>query len=312
MQLFRKHLRRDGDRSTHSSFTCPSILHSYLSHHKAHLKIYLHSQPWQSLLCPRNERRRYHTRAARQRSKPKQRERDATAKSRQDISSVNTLPGTSDIPTKKAKVKRAGGLVTSNPSRRRRGSKASDESYIIDDDSLLDLVVYLMTNFPRDIRWSTLADEDGEVDVSTGSRQNWFHIFPVYLKSGLYAAPLAGWSSLNLGYTKMRWDELCTLVCALVNCKHMLKIEWTTLKQKGWGLIHHVYVSSDGKNKNKHANPTAQRILSILFIHMLFVSICFDLFYLLHCYCWIIAAFLLIIILDLLNYCCAIAVCWNL
>ena len=143
-------------------------------------------------------------------------ERDAKAKSRRDIGSANTLPGTSDIPTKKAKVYRAGGLVTSNPSRRRRGSKASDESYIIDDDSLLDLVADLMTNLPQDIWWGTLADADGEVDVSTGSRQNWFHIFPVYLKSGLYSAPLAGWSSSNLGYTKIRWDELCTLL----NWKH--------------------------------------------------------------------------------------------
>ena len=76
-------------------------------------------------------------------------ERDAKAKSRRDIGSANTLPGTSDIPTKKAKVDRAGGLVTSNPSRRRRGSKASDESYILDDDSSLDLVTDLMTNFPE-------------------------------------------------------------------------------------------------------------------------------------------------------------------
>jgi len=143
-------------------------------------------------------------------------ERDAKAKSRRDIGSANTLPGTSDIPTKKAKVNRAGGLVTSNPSRRRQGSKASDESYIIDDDSLLDLVADLMTNLPQDIWWGTLANADGEVDVSTGSRQNWFHIFPVYLKSGLYSAPLAGWSSSNLGYTKIRWDKLCTLL----NWKH--------------------------------------------------------------------------------------------
>ena len=95
-------------------------------------------------------------------------------------------------------------MVTSNPSRSGQGSKALDESYIIDYDSLLDLVADLMTNLPQDIWWSTLADADGEVDVSTGSRQNWFHIFPVYLKPGLYFAPLAGWSSSNLGYTKIR------------------------------------------------------------------------------------------------------------
>ena len=104
--------------------------------------------------------------------------------------------------------------------------------------------------FPQDIWWSTLADAIGEVDVSAGSRQDWFHIFPVYLKSGLYSAPHAGWSSSNLGFMKIRWDELCTLL----NWKHKLKMEWTTLEQEGRGLTH---VNSDGKNKNKYANPTA-------------------------------------------------------
>ena len=39
-----------------------------------------------------------------------------------------------------------------------------------------------------------------------------------------------------------------------------MKMEWTTLEQKGRGLTHHVHANSDGKNKNKYANPTAERI----------------------------------------------------
>ena len=79
-------------------------------------------------------------------------------------------------------------------------------------------------------------------------------------------------------------------------------MEWTTLEQKGRGLTHHVHANSDGKNKNKYANPTAERIdiqkngvtavfgddseyvchLNIFFIHMLSVSM---FIYLLHCCC---------------------------
>ena len=52
-----------------------------------------------------------------------------------------------------------------------------------DDNGGLSLAADLLLTLPRNIWWHILQDNDGDLDISTGSRQEWSLILPVLLKS---------------------------------------------------------------------------------------------------------------------------------
>mmetsp|Transcript_42053 Transcript_42053/g.75824 ORF Transcript_42053/g.75824 Transcript_42053/m.75824 type:complete len:294 (-) Transcript_42053:317-1198(-) len=83
-----------------------------------------------------------------------------------------------------------------------------DRSPVVEDDNGgLALAADLLLTLPRNIWWHILQDNDGDLDISTGSRQEWSLILPVFLKSRLFHPPkLLGSSKLQIN--KERWDHL--------------------------------------------------------------------------------------------------------
>ena len=50
----------------------------------------------------------------------------------------------------------------------------------------LGLAADLCSTLPRGVWWKIMPDLEAELDISTGSRQDWSLIVPVYIKAGLF------------------------------------------------------------------------------------------------------------------------------
>ena len=84
------------------------------------------------------------------------------------------------------KSPRQGGSGSNTKSLSLEPAPRSECSPVVEDDNggLL-LAADLLLTLPRNIWWHILQDNDGDLDISTGSCQEWSLILPVFLKSQL-------------------------------------------------------------------------------------------------------------------------------
>lgn len=143
------------------------------------------------------------------------------------------------------------------------------DAIIADDNGALALAAEVLFSLPRDLWWRTLQCPDGGLDLSSGSRQSWSVIVPVYLKAGLYTPPnIDQAGSFKLQYVKKRWDELKLFM----EYKHNTLIEIEPMERKGISISHHVRVC-DGKPKFNSAfqqlKAVAKKGLDAIGLHSL-------------------------------------------
>ena len=161
---------------------------------------------------------------------------------------------------------------TTTKSPRQRGSGSNSKSLSLeptprsecspvveDDNGGLLLAATILLTLPRNIWWHILQDNDGNLDISTGSRQDWSLILPVFIKSRLFFPPkLLG--SIKLQFNKERWDHL-----KLFMSKHNgVVLEYTKFQRnrQEWDTFH-VMVRSEDLKKPKY-NSIQKQSRSVL------------------------------------------------
>ena len=94
-----------------------------------------------------------------------------------------------------------------------------------------------------------MPDLEAELDVSTGSRQDWSLIIPVYMKAGLFKSGGAEEpSSAKLRFQKKRWDDMKLLLAA-----RGIRLQWERIQRKGEGAGYVI-----GLLSGKVVTPVAQ------------------------------------------------------
>ena len=131
-----------------------------------------------------------------------------------------------------------------------------DDPPVKDDNGALAIAADILLSLPSNIWWRLLQDPDGEIDVSTGSRQEWAHIIPVYLKAGLYLAPNIVGTDYKLQFNKEKWDELKLFLAK----RNGVLLELSPIRNKGEGASHHVTVSTPAKRQPKFKSAIRQAV----------------------------------------------------
>lgn len=96
-----------------------------------------------------------------------------------------------------------------------------------DESGGLRLAVDLLATLPHHVWWRALQDPDATMDVSTGTRQDWSVIMPVFIKAGLFCVPQVG-KSTKLQFNESRWDKVCTLMDTV----YYLDFKYTRVRRK--------------------------------------------------------------------------------
>ena len=82
------------------------------------------------------------------------------------------------------KSPRQGGSGSNSKSLSLQPTQSSECSPVVeDDDGGLLLAATILLTLPTNIWWHILQDNDGDLDISTGSRQDWSLILPVFIES---------------------------------------------------------------------------------------------------------------------------------
>ena len=140
---------------------------------------------------------------------------------------------------------------TKKPRRESQHNLLHDDPPVKDDNGALAIAADILLSLPSNIWWRLLQDPDGEIDVSTGSRQEWAHIIPVYLKAGLYLAPNIVCTDYKLQFIKERWDELQLFLAK----RNGVLLEWSPIRNKGEDVSHHSLLA---RQQNANQNVRVQ------------------------------------------------------